>query len=151
MSVLAKCKFSNSEWEFDIQPESNQPLLEVGFEKTKFKNLSFGYTVLKNNQIILQKAYPKPGVKYVSTDQKYIVAERLNLKSDEEAMIAFWAENDNQRYEDSITFTVPRPEKPYESWVWNESGYWEAPVPYPEDDKEYSWNEENQEWIKDNE
>lgn len=39
------------------------------------------------------------------------------------------------------------PPKPYESWVLDEETcLWEAPVPHPEDDKLYSWNEDAQSW-----
>jgi hypothetical protein len=37
--------------------------------------------------------------------------------------------------------------QPYPSWTLNETTcYWESPVPYPNDDKFYVWNEENQSW-----
>jgi hypothetical protein len=37
--------------------------------------------------------------------------------------------------------------KPYPSWTLNEdSCQWECPVPYPDDDKNYAWDEENQGW-----
>jgi len=37
--------------------------------------------------------------------------------------------------------------KPYNSWILNESTcLWGAPIPYPSDNKEYFWNEENQSW-----
>jgi hypothetical protein len=39
--------------------------------------------------------------------------------------------------------------QPYLSWTLNEdSCIWEAPIPYPIDDKNYEWNEENQSWDK---
>ena len=39
------------------------------------------------------------------------------------------------------------PIKPYNSWVLDEETcLWEAPIPYPTDDKFYEWNEETQEW-----
>ena len=39
--------------------------------------------------------------------------------------------------------------KPYPSWVLNEdSCQWEAPVAYPEDGKDYVWNESNTEWVE---
>ena len=42
------------------------------------------------------------------------------------------------------------PEKPFNSWVLNESTcLWEAPVEKPDDDKEYIWNEETQQWELD--
>lgn len=41
------------------------------------------------------------------------------------------------------------PPKPFESWTLNEETcLWEPPVKYPEDNKFYSWNEEQQKWIE---
>jgi hypothetical protein len=43
------------------------------------------------------------------------------------------------------------PPKIFNSWILNTSTYsWEAPVPYPEDDQEYYWNESSQSWVLDN-
>ena len=39
------------------------------------------------------------------------------------------------------------PKKPYNSWILNENTCnWEAPVARPQDDNEYSWNEQNLNW-----
>jgi len=39
------------------------------------------------------------------------------------------------------------PPKPYNSWVLDEeSCLWESPVPYPNDEQRYIWNEEAQSW-----
>ena len=35
--------------------------------------------------------------------------------------------------------------KPYEDWILV-NYKWEAPIPYPEDENTYSWDEDNQEW-----
>ena len=41
------------------------------------------------------------------------------------------------------------PPKPYASWVLNETTCrWDAPTPYPTDDKRYSWNEEQLAWVE---
>ena len=38
--------------------------------------------------------------------------------------------------------------KPYPSWILNKDTWsWEAPVPYPTDDKIYQWDEANTNWI----
>lgn len=43
-------------------------------------------------------------------------------------------------------FIPPKPENS-DSWVLNEgSCLWEAPIPYPDDGQNYSWNEEAQSW-----
>jgi hypothetical protein len=37
--------------------------------------------------------------------------------------------------------------QPYPSWILNEDTCaWESPIPYPNDGKNYIWNEENQSW-----
>jgi len=41
------------------------------------------------------------------------------------------------------------PPKPYASWTLDEDTcLWNAPVPYPNDDKLYNWNEETQSWVE---
>jgi len=46
--------------------------------------------------------------------------------------------------ENKDAFIAP---KPFNSWILNEfSCLWEPPVPYPQDGKEYIWNEQNQFW-----
>ena len=40
------------------------------------------------------------------------------------------------------------PPTPYPSWTLNEDTcLWDAPIPYPSDDKQYIWNEAQQEWT----
>lgn len=39
--------------------------------------------------------------------------------------------------------------RPYASWVWNsETFVWSSPVPYPENGKQYSWNEPTTSWVE---
>lgn len=41
------------------------------------------------------------------------------------------------------------PPKPFNSWVLNEfSCLWEAPIPYPDDGKEYVWDENTETWVE---
>ena len=38
-------------------------------------------------------------------------------------------------------------QQPYASWILNETTWtWEAPTPYPNDDKVYHWDEETTSW-----
>ena len=47
--------------------------------------------------------------------------------------------------EDRDAFIPPKPR--HLSWILNEeSCQWEAPVAYPDDEKNYAWNEETQQW-----
>lgn len=41
------------------------------------------------------------------------------------------------------------PPKPFDSWVLNEDTCdWEAPAPYPTDNKPYKWDEETTSWVE---
>ncbi len=41
------------------------------------------------------------------------------------------------------------PPKPFDSWVLDEATcLWVAPVPYPEDGGEYTWDEETGDWVE---
>ena len=41
------------------------------------------------------------------------------------------------------------PSKPFESWILNEDTcQWQAPLPYPTDDKDYYWDEATINWIE---
>jgi len=40
------------------------------------------------------------------------------------------------------------PPKPYDSWVLNEDTcLYDPPVPYPDDDNDYEWDEETTDWV----
>ena len=40
------------------------------------------------------------------------------------------------------------PPKPFNSWLLDEATcQWQAPVPYPTDDKLYMWDEETENWV----
>jgi len=39
------------------------------------------------------------------------------------------------------------PPKPFNSWILDEQTCrWNAPIPYPNDENRYKWNEQNQSW-----
>ena len=39
--------------------------------------------------------------------------------------------------------------RPYPSWIWNpETLTWSSPVPYPDDGKQYYWDEETISWVE---
>jgi hypothetical protein len=41
------------------------------------------------------------------------------------------------------------PPKPYPSWTLDQDNFnWIPPIPYPDDDKMYYWDEETQKWLE---
>lgn len=115
-----------------------------------FNNLSFGYQLNLDSEKISEDSRPLPGISYVSTDQNFIelftVSELLIGK---EYSLNVWAENNGERWENTFIFFNPTFPKPYESWNWDEDqNMWVSPVPYPNDDDIYIWNEETTSWDK---
>lgn len=52
--------------------------------------------------------------------------------------------NRREVIEDTFSFTVPKPPKPHDSWVWNQNSLaWVAPIEPPS----LIWDEESQQWI----
>ena len=50
------------------------------------------------------------------------------------------------RYDKELDAFIPP--QPYPSWKLNtDTCLWEPPIPYPQDDKQYIWNESEQEWT----
>ncbi len=50
-------------------------------------------------------------------------------------------------YDESRDAFIPPKPKDLNSWVINdETGLWEAPIPYPDDGQNYLWNEDAQSW-----
>ena len=151
MSVLALLDFSVGEWVFDVSPETSSPDFQVGFANGSspvehFDRLAFGITIAANGLSVLTSTYPPEGVGYVATDQTYLTNDRVYLAPDDEVVLTVWAENGGQRYEGEVVFTAPRPEQPYPSWTWDD-GAWTPPVPPPDFDQPYEWDENQQSWI----
>ena len=152
--LYATDNFKTGNWSLDtseIGPATNDLFITFTEEAPviTFKDLKFGYELKQNGNIKQYGAFPPPGVKYVRTDQPYIVVERLNLVLETDYELYLWAENGGESFETTVNFTTPRPAQPYDSWVWNtETLRWEAPVPYPDDDKFYEWDEETQSWVE---
>lgn len=149
MSVCASLNFADGTWEFVVEPESHFPNIEVGFREGNnpavFDGLAFGLTVTVNGQKRYAATYPPEGVAYKATDQTYISSDRVALAADDVATLAVWAENGGVWYDDEVTFTIPRPPQPYPSWTWSDG--WQPPIPYPDDENFYEWDEETFSWA----
>ena len=152
--IIATDHLQTQNWEVTFEDlASTYADLHIGFTDeapvVEFKDLKFKYELKQDGNIKQYGVFPPPGVRYVRSDQDYIVAERLNLQIEEDYELYLWAENNKQSFETTVTFTTPRPAHPYPSWTWDaEAKQWVPPVPYPDDDKVYEWDEENQTWVE---
>ena len=145
-----------SDQAFVFTPENIAPTycdLMAGIVKeatvVKMDRVSFGYSLKRDGEKISSKSWPPPNVRYVQTDQEVIETARVKFQPEEELTIDFWLDYGGNHLEDSFTFTSPRPPQPYPSWTWDaKAKQWVPPVPYPDDDKFYEWDEENQTWVE---
>jgi hypothetical protein len=49
------------------------------------------------------------------------------------------------RYDDDLDAFIPP--QPFPSWTLDEDCKWQAPIPYPEGELIYSWDEEAGDWV----
>lgn len=143
------------EWSFDEEDLKNF-YLDVKFAfrdngklPVVFDELSFGYSLKLNSKKVSEDSLPLPGVTYISTDQDYVEGFLLpQLVGGKEYFINVWTKNAGDFWEYSTSFVMPMPISPYPSWTFDEeSGMWVPPIPYPDDDGLYDWDEESQNWV----
>lgn len=127
----------------------------IGFTKKEklpvtFDNLSFGLSVFSENEKIFEESRPHAGSSYHSTDQECLDNFIIdNVNRGRKYTINVWAENAGEKWEKSFDVTMPRSESPYPSWSYDKiHGVWVSPVPYPDDDEIYFWDEDLTNWVK---
>lgn len=141
-------------WE-NVSDSSIDKNIYIGFKNKEsntiiFNNLSFGFSIFDESDIIYEEKFPEDGKSFLSTDQELIGFFSLNkLKLGKGYILKIWSENDNEKWEDVFSISIPMPPKPYESWTWDEeTEQWKPLVPYPLDNDLYIWNEKEKRWDK---
>ena len=110
--IFAINDFQTQNWTITIEDlESNYTDLFIGFTDespvVEFKNLQFKYELKQNGEVKQQKSYPPSNVMYHSSDQVYLVVERLNLTPETTYELYLWAENDGKSFEKIFEFITP--------------------------------------------
>lgn len=116
-------------------------------EKCNFKDVNFGYQIQKNGKEIIENSWPAKGTAFSKFAPGLITSEELMITPESEYKLLVWYTKKDYRTTDVKMFNSLRPEKAYESMVWNETEKrWEMLKPMPEDGKDYFWEEENLSW-----
>lgn len=152
--IIATDNFKTSNWEVtfeDLAPTYADLFISFTDEApvVEFKDLQFKYELRQGENIKQYGVFPPPNVRYVRSDQPYLVVERLKLRPEIEYDLYLWAMNNKQQFEKTVTFITPRPTQPYPSWQWD-GERWNPPIPYPTDGEFYEWDEETTSWIVSN-
>jgi len=102
---------NNLELDFDeIKSKDNNlffSFTENGEKITLYSNLKFGFELKKNEEIVQYGVFPKPGIKYIQTDQEYLEIVRLNLEPKQNYTLYLWAENHSRKIENQFQFSTP--------------------------------------------
>ena len=114
----------------------------------QFQNLQFGFELFhEGSDFRFQTGQYPENSALISSDQEVVQTTALTLGYEVDYSINIWAVNDGIKSDTTYRFSTPRPQKPFESWIWNaEEKRWEAPVAKPSDFGMYAWNEEKQTW-----
>lgn len=123
--------FKNFGHEFSLQGMGSDQLDEINGRVTlESDNLNYE----DNEEAISETVFP------------FLVERHFvkNLYPDEEYTLQLMFKNRREVIESTFTFKTPKPEKPFDSWVWDNSlKEWTAPVTPPS----LVWDEVSQQWI----
>lgn len=160
IKILASNNLDTSLWDIVDSIENNGDsacCLSIGFANNSeskivtFNDLNFGYSILDSEEnLLISDTFPKGSEKYIQTDLDYLIHSNFILAHNKNYKIKFWAQNNGIFSESIYELNTPIPEKPFQSWTWNEDiNCWNNPVDHPSDGLIYAWNEDNLEWVID--
>lgn len=69
-----------------------------------FNNLSFGYKLFKQEELVAEEHWPQNGIRYISSDQEYLEVSRVITEPDTEYRLYVYANNAGVLIENNITF-----------------------------------------------
>jgi hypothetical protein len=151
--VKATFETTTTTWSLsEVLPNANYIDLQINFisdaEITVFNNLRFGYSLLKDTDVVKQETFPVGGT-IESARATPVINERILVQPDIKYTLDVWAENAGIRTNSSFTFSTPIPDQPFSSWTWNGTE-WTAPIAIPTngpDNASYKWSEKQQKWF----
>ncbi len=122
-------------------------ILDLRGQSLNLRGLSLRLTVTADGEQVFEQQLPPPGALYSQTSQGVIAAGRVMWLPDQQITIQAQGGRRPSVASRTISFTAPRPDRPYPSWGWAD-GRWQAPEPQPDDGDLYGWDEGAGEWVK---
>jgi hypothetical protein len=101
------------------------------------------YALLKDNKVT--------NTVVIDSENNEILETIIEEQSADSAVLipdnTLWAIHIGAEYDGEFFIITEKRTSPYESWNWNkETGEWNSPTPYPNDDNNYYWNETSLSW-----
>jgi hypothetical protein len=112
----------------------------------KFFGLNYGLALLKDDETISDYTSSLESLQIVNTGKFSPGSIQLTSEPDTEYVLKLWVNFQGIRKDNEVTFSTPRPQKPYPSYVW-QNNRWTAPTPFPGDDQQYMWDEATLSWV----
>lgn len=105
--------FEDNTWEIVTSSVLNSTInLLIGFKdkgkEVYFDDLSFGFDIKYENNLILNMGYPKNGTTYLSTDntQQFLEGETFDLEKNKEYDLRVWSQNSGILTEKTIKIHI---------------------------------------------
>jgi hypothetical protein len=129
-------------WTFDGEPSTDFGIRFTDGASTRVypDGLAFGWSALVNGSDTASASWPPSNTVIRELGTTRVFPYRLDAAADDRVTLLLWATNAGATVEGETTFTIPRPRQPFPSWSWSE-GRWQPPVPYPDGDGWYGWDE----------
>lgn len=151
MSIDASFNYATGQWVVAVAPESQNFIVRFGLasDHSAVTGLRFRIVTETKNKVAFAQEFPPPGVTFLETDETYFWTTSGNVKSGESAAVEFVVLVDNNIISSRrVEFDAPIPPSLFSSWVWNaDFQTWQPPVPCPNDDGVYRWDEPSANWV----
>lgn len=162
--IVAIHNLTTGKWEVrkDMKPVRELTIsigfIREGMTEINFNKLSFGIKILnkETNDLLLRRRYPIGRKEYTTNNGEQIL-ENYDFMVDvfDDYTFEFTSSESSIDSLHTEDVTVPMPEQPYPSWMWN-GMEWFAPLPLPDAYYEdgrvkdtVMWDEEGKRWILD--
>jgi hypothetical protein len=150
MSIHGTFDLDKNHWIISDEPDGEISISFVSSSDNEIdiSNFRFGFVVFVDGNKVLEKTFPGKREVFKKVDSDFVFSGIAPIKPGQIGDVTFWLEENLTRIESKFEFSIPMPESPFPSWVWNGDD-WESPIPYPDSDFEgyYTWDEESFSWI----
>lgn len=115
LNVVLDLDSQSPVFDFNLEDDDSPMTFEIAFGARKvgdYTNLSFGYDIIENENLIEEIVRPESNVTYIRSDQGFIDFYKIeytpNIGEDEISNydISAWCEDDGKRYEGSYSFQI---------------------------------------------
>lgn len=131
-SISAKFNLSTNNWVVAVANELHPEYVDlyIGFTSevadTQFNNLVFGYELRRAGEVLYSNNFPPEGVKYVRSDQEYLVCERLGTQENTEYELYMWVTNNEVTHSKVSVFSSP--EVVFNDVCWWDGENWQPAI-----------------------